>query len=57
MVLGVGLCDVGFTVYHRFIEDDPGSANIGYSAHLGGALAGFLVGMNVIRNFRVEVRK
>ena len=53
--MGVALVDLGFSVYHRYVESEPTSKSIGYAAHLGGAAAGFLVGMNVMRNFRVEV--
>ena len=31
-----------------------GGGHTGYSAHLGGALAGILVGANLVRNFRHE---
>jgi hypothetical protein len=38
----------------RYSSDDSDSS-IGYWAHIGGGAAGFLIGMNVLRNFEHEV--
>ena len=44
--------DVALSIYNRYTGGDDGSHNtIAYAAHMGGAVAGFLVGMNALRNF------
>jgi len=50
-VLLVGLIDLVITIVSRHTSEQ---VTVGYSAHIGGALAGFLVGVNLIRNFRHE---
>ena len=55
--LSIGLVDFAFAIYSRY-SDSGSSSNgndIGYSAHIGGAVAGFLVGMNILRNFYHKV--
>lgn len=44
--------DVGTAIYDRYVMDKEKS--IGYAAHFAGALAGLLVGINVLRNLRVK---
>nr|CAI5862695.1 unnamed protein product [Callosobruchus analis] len=43
--------DLGMTVYERYFQHVM--TNVGVAAHAGGAAAGLLVGINVLRNFRV----
>ncbi|VEN63126.1 unnamed protein product [Callosobruchus maculatus] len=43
--------DLGVTVYERYFQHIV--TNVGVAAHAGGAAAGLLVGINVLRNFRV----
>lgn len=50
VLLSTGLIDFAVAIYHRYVDND-GDGSIGYAAHLGGAGAGFLIGMNVLRNF------
>ncbi|CAG9814958.1 unnamed protein product [Phaedon cochleariae] len=47
--------DVGSTIYNRYWLDT--NQNIGYTAHLAGALAGLLVGIWVLRNFNATKRE
>ena len=57
VILSIGLVDFGVCIYQRYsakAEDERGS--IGYAAHIGGGLAGLLVGMNVLRNFHHKVQ-
>ncbi|VDD74339.1 unnamed protein product [Mesocestoides corti] len=44
--------DTGFAIYERFTN--PNSAKIGFVAHLGGFVAGVLVGIPVLRNLEIE---
>ncbi|XP_012224628.1 rhomboid-related protein 2 isoform X3 [Linepithema humile] len=44
--------DVGQAVYNRYVLDT--NDQIGYVAHLAGAIAGLLVGINVLRNLEVQ---
>lgn len=49
----ITICDVGQAIYNRYFiytKDD----RIGYMAHLAGAIAGLLVGINVLRNLEVK---
>ena len=49
--------DVALAVYNRYASGGGDSHNtVAYAAHVGGALAGLLVGMNVLRNFHKLVR-
>lgn len=41
--------DIGFSLYHYFSGHNN---NIGYMAHIGGAIAGLLVGIGVLRNLK-----
>ncbi|KDR11872.1 rhomboid-related protein 2-like [Zootermopsis nevadensis] len=44
--------DVGSAIYYRYFTDREDS--IGYAAHIAGALAGLLLGINVLRNLSVK---
>ncbi|KAG8232726.1 hypothetical protein J437_LFUL013319 [Ladona fulva] len=44
--------DVGTAVYYRYVEEVD--RQIGYAAHLAGAIAGLLVGINILRNLEVR---
>jgi len=44
--------DVGLAVYNRYMGDT--SSKVGYAAHFGGALAGLLIGIHVLRNLRPQ---
>jgi membrane associated rhomboid family serine protease len=46
----LGLIDFAIAIYHRY-SDGGSNESVGYAAHLGGAAAGLLIGMNVLRNF------
>ena len=50
--------DVGFAIYTRYVSDSGGldGTPIAYAAHLGGGVAGFLIGICVLKNVKVEVR-
>jgi len=43
--------DVGTTIYKYVLQED---SKIGYAAHVAGAVAGLLVGINVLRNLDVK---
>ncbi|XP_056643128.1 rhomboid-related protein 2 [Diorhabda sublineata] len=43
--------DIGTSIYNRYVLDI--NEHIGYAAHFAGALAGLLVGINVLRNLKV----
>lgn len=45
--------DVGQAVYTRYVLESKDS-QIGYVAHLAGAIAGLLVGINILRNLEVK---
>jgi len=47
-----GGTDIGVAIYGRYTDDKENRTS--YSAHIAGALAGFLVGINVLRNLRVR---
>ncbi|XP_043485829.1 rhomboid-related protein 2-like isoform X2 [Polistes fuscatus] len=51
--LVIAVVDVGQAIYSRYVEVDVDN-QIGYVAHLAGALAGLLVGINVLRNLEVR---
>lgn len=42
---------MGKSIYDRYVLDI--NANIGYAAHFAGAVAGLLVGINLLRNLNV----
>lgn len=44
--------DVGTAIYYRYIEGVD--TKVGYAAHFAGAIAGLLVGVNVLRNLQEE---
>ena len=54
MVLCIAVVDLTLAIVYRYIMHGH-HENIGYAAHLGGAAVGFLVGMNVLRNFKKKV--
>lgn len=47
----ITVCDVGTSIYDRYVLDI--NEHIGYVAHFAGAVAGLLVGINVLRNLNV----
>ena len=51
IVILVGV-DVGTAVYYRYVANVE--TKVGYAAHFAGAIAGLLVGVNVLRNLQVE---
>ena len=55
VVLSIGLIDFGFSIYESY--SGSSGQSIGTSAHIGGALAGFFVGINALRNFHAKVLK
>ena len=55
VVLSIGLIDFGFSIYESY--NGASGQSIGTSAHIGGALAGFFVGSNALRNFHAKVLK
>lgn len=44
--------DIGSAVYNRYILKEK--SRIGYAAHIAGAIAGLLVGINILRNLQVK---
>lgn len=42
--------DIGVAVYGRYIESKK--SQVSYSAHFAGAVVGFFVGVNVLRNLK-----
>ncbi|CAH1163123.1 unnamed protein product [Phaedon cochleariae] len=51
LFLLVAISDIGTAIYNRYVLDI--NEHIGYAAHFAGALAGLLVGINVLRNLSV----
>lgn len=43
--------DIGTAIYNRYVLDI--NENIGYAAHFAGAVAGLLVGINILRNLSI----
>ena len=54
VILCIGLIDFSIAIYHRYCSEES-DQSIGYAAHLGGGAAGFLIGMNVLRNLEHQV--
>ena len=52
-MLSIGLTDFGFSIYESYSHASKSS--VGMAAHIGGAMGGFLVGINVVRNFHAQV--
>ena len=52
-MLSIGLTDLGFSIYESYSHASQSS--VGMAAHIGGAMGGFLVGINVVRNFHSQV--
>ncbi|KAF5285142.1 hypothetical protein FQA39_LY16831 [Lamprigera yunnana] len=48
-------CDIGTSIYDRYVRDI--NEHIGYAAHFAGALAGLLLGINILRNIRVTFKE
>lgn len=44
--------DIGSTIYNYYLGN--GQNSIGYAAHIAGALAGLLLGLNILRNVHVK---
>lgn len=44
--------DVGTAIYNRYVLDLD--ENIGYTAHLCGAIAGLLVGFKILKNLEIK---
>lgn len=47
----ITFCDIGIAIYDRYVLDI--NDHIGYAAHFAGAVAGLLVGLNILRNLEV----
>ena len=52
VLLLFGGTDIGVAIYGRYTNDVENRTS--YSAHIAGALAGFLIGINVLRNLKVR---
>lgn len=44
--------DVGVAIYGRYVKEE--SSRVSYSAHFFGALVGFLIGVNTLRNLKMR---
>jgi hypothetical protein len=53
-LLVFGGTDIGVAVYGRYVKDDDHHNRTSYSAHIAGALAGFFIGLNVLRNLKAR---
>ena len=51
-LLVFGGTDIGVAIYGRYTSDSDNRTS--YSAHIAGALAGFLIGINVLHNLKVK---
>lgn len=51
-VLLLGGTDIGVALYNRYAMETKSRTS--YAAHFAGALAGFLVGLNVLRNLKIR---
>jgi len=51
-LLVFGGTDIGVAIYGRYVQNE--SNRTSYSAHIAGALAGFLIGVNVLRNLKAQ---
>ncbi|KAK5638629.1 hypothetical protein RI129_012924 [Pyrocoelia pectoralis] len=47
----ITICDIGSAIYERHIS--PTSSGVSYTAHIAGAVAGLLMGINIVRNIKV----
>lgn len=52
LFLVVTASDIGTAIYNRYVLDTE--EHIGYVAHFAGAVAGLLVGLNVLRNLDIS---
>ncbi|VDP83105.1 unnamed protein product [Echinostoma caproni] len=52
LIILLGGGDTGFAIYARL--KNPQASRVGFSAHLGGFVAGVLVGIPILRNLEVE---
>ena len=44
--------DIGVAIYGRYVKEEH--SRVSYSAHFAGALVGFLIGVNVLRNLKMH---
>ena len=44
--------DVGVAIYGRYVKEEQ--SRVSYSAHFAGAVVGFLIGVNVLRNLKMR---
>ena len=51
-LLVFGGTDIGVAIYGRYTNEKENRTS--YSAHVAGALAGFLIGINVLHNLKVR---
>lgn len=51
----ITVVDVGTSIYNRYFQNME--EHIGYVAHFAGAVAGLLVGINVLRNLKVTKKE
>ncbi|KAB0791261.1 hypothetical protein PPYR_03061 [Photinus pyralis] len=47
----ITVCDIGSAIYERHIS--PPSSSVSYTAHIAGAVAGLLMGINIVRNVKI----
>jgi hypothetical protein len=51
-LLVFGGTDIGVAIYGRYVKGEENRTS--YSAHIAGALAGFFIGVNVLRNIKAR---
>lgn len=51
-LLGFVGTDIGVAIYGRYVKEEH--SRVSYSAHFAGALVGFLIGINVLRNLKMR---
>jgi len=51
-LLVFGGTDIGVAIYGRYVQQQ--TTRTSYAAHIAGALAGFLIGVNALRNLKVK---
>ncbi|CAG0921204.1 unnamed protein product [Notodromas monacha] len=50
-IVVIAATDIGFAVYHRYFSLSQAAVPVSYAAHVGGAAAGFFIGLLVLRCF------